>query len=183
MSDLHTEEILPIQCGVMSLIGACGEKPLSWGNYFWLRNGPRVANFWWENLEAADKKFKLDGQVKVRRYQLNADANDKRERGGDWCLIDDDRIPKEWYHNKLCFTGGWPPSIEILQDMYSYLGDPDNELLQYTDPKTYWEAKGGSYNNGVITMKLVNDSGPIKYKSKNTMDAGLIYCPYIPKVS
>ena len=181
MSNLHTEEMLPIKCGTMSLIGAMGERPLSWGNYFWLQAGPRVANFWWENLEAADTQFSLGGMVKVRRYRIASENN----RPADYCLIDDDRIPKDWYYNKLCFTGTYPPPIEVIEDMYAYLGDPNNELEQYINPESYWEKHDATYKNGIIIFKPKFDdpskSVIIGLKGKITTEPGYFYAPYIPK--
>lgn len=144
---LYTEEMLPIQCGMMSLIGVMGDAPHSWGNYFSLASGPRILNFWWENLEAADKQFNLLSTVKVRRYKTTE---------GDWAIIYDDRIPQEWYYNKLCFTGGRYPPLYILKDIYAHLGDPNNEIEQFIDPVSYWSKRNATYNskNGIITYHV-----------------------------
>ena len=139
---LSEDKELEIKCSFMSCIGVGGSPPHAWGNYFAL--GPiRVLNMWWENLEAADKRFNLGGIVRARVYS-------------EWCLIDDDRIPKEWYYNKLCFTGSRAPSKEIAKDMYEFLGDPANEYEQFENPHEYHRKRGGEY-------KEVDGRGYVSY--------------------
>lgn len=151
MTQLHTDEYVSTAIGGMSLIGVGGKPPHSWGNYFSLWDGPRVLNFWAENLTAADEQFNLGGKVKIRRY---------RDENRDVCIIDDPRIPKEWYYNKLCFTGsGGGVSFEIAKDIYEYLGDPDNELERFTDPVSYYKKRGGTYHPG---------TGIVSYEVKAT---------------
>jgi hypothetical protein len=141
------EEKVFATVGWHSLIGVRGKPPHSWGNYFWLEaknimdHGTRVLNFWAENLEAAKKRFLTDGAVTIKRYE-------------DWCIIDDRRIPNDWYYNKLCFTGGGCPPVEQLKELYEYLGDPTNELEQFTDPESYYKKRGATYKNGTITYKM-----------------------------
>ena len=155
---LYTEETLSTRIAGQSLIGVMGTPPFSHANYFWLVDGPRVINFWSENLQAADWVFGLEGKVNVRRY---------REDGRDFCIIADERIPKEWYHNKLCFTGGHLPSLEVIRDMYSYHGDPDNEFEQYSDPEAYWQKRGHAYvsKEGVAMVVMKVESTPRKVDS------------------
>jgi hypothetical protein len=129
---LYIERMHSTDIGEQSLIGVMGEAPYSWGNYFGLSGGPRIVNFWAENLRIANRKFKLNGMVNIREY-------------GGQAIIADDRIPKEWYYDKLCFTGSSQPSIEVITDMMSYHGDPNNEILQFTDPKAYWDIRGYDY--------------------------------------
>lgn len=114
---------------------------------------------WAENLVSANKQFKLHDEVKIRRY-------------GNYCLIDDERIPKDWYYNKLCFTGCLSPSLEVLRDMYQYLGDPGNELQRYEDPKTYWTSRGHEYiegPNGFTTIKYNLSTQSRKLDPKYTL--------------
>lgn len=175
---LYTTEYISTAIGMQSLIGVHGDAPHSWGNYFWLgdRKGPRVANFWSENLTAADRQFNLGGQVKIRRY---------RTERGDYCLIDDERIPQNWYYQKLCFTGTYPPPIEVLTDMYAHVGDPGNELEQYTNPEKYWTDRGGSYRNGIVTMPVLATPKTltVSYKCEMKQDEGYYYAPYIPRTT
>lgn len=142
--------------GMMSLVGVHGEAPHAWGNYFSLAyTDLRVLNFWAENLEAAVQQgFLHDGQVQVRAWEWET-PHGKRKA----CIIEDERIPKDWYYNKLCFTGGpWPP-MEIAKQMYEILGDPDNEFEQFTDPELYHARRGGIWNpRGFIFKSLGLDA-------------------------
>lgn len=102
--------------GGMSLVGVGYERPCSWGNYFTLRGNPeyRVVNFWAENLDTLVSTGVLtDGMVNIKIY------DDK------WCLILDDRIPDNWYHYSMCFTGGYRPDLDIIKDMFATRGDPE----------------------------------------------------------
>ena len=128
-----------------SLIYSRGTFPLSWGNYFWIDTDIRVLNFWSENLEElVRRKILDDGMVEVISY------ND------EYCIIDDSRIPEDWYYNKLCTTGGYSPSIEIAKEIYDYLGDPDNEFEKYIDPVSYYIKRGKEYDikTGIIHYKM-----------------------------
>ena len=166
---LHTEEVIPIKIGFTSQVGICmppNDEPASWGNYFELIDpqnkenymGIRVVNFWAENLKLANKRFALNNNVKIRRYS-------------DICLIDDERIPINFYYNKLCFTGNGVPSLDIVRDMYNYLGDPDNEIEKYESPETHYAKKGGIYKDGTVYYKpkkptdiITNDKPTLGWK-------------------
>jgi len=128
---------VPARVGQMSLIGVSGEAPYSWGNYFWLLSGERVVNMWAENLEAAVVRFLTDGMVHIRRYETGR---------GAFAVIVDERIPENWLYNKFCFTGGGLPDAEVARDMYSYYGDPTNEIERFTDQRSYWAKRGGRFN-------------------------------------
>jgi hypothetical protein len=146
MSDINIyNEFVSTSIGGSSLIGVMSDPPHGHGNYFWLRAGPRVVNFWAENLTEANKQFNLNGQVRIKRYKT-AD--------GDWCLIDDERIPKNWYCKKLCFTGGKSPAFDIIKDMYDHIGDPDNEIEYHIDPVSYYEKRGhkATLENGMLSV-------------------------------
>lgn len=144
---------VPAAIGCMSLVGIHGKAPYSWGNYFDLavpRNkngqivwGGRVANMWAENLTALVKDKTLsDGMVEVMMYD------------DEFCIVVDPRVPVEYLYNKLCFTGSYPPRIEILQEMYEILGDPGNEIERYVSPEKYYTDRGHSYKNGIVTMRI-----------------------------
>lgn len=147
VNPLYVDELAPIRIGLQSLIGVCGNAPHSWGNYFELAGYGRVVNFWSENLRAANRFFKLDDSVKIRTY---FDGERK------YVLIDDDRIPKDWYYNKLCFTGMWQPSVDVARYMYEYLGDPTFEFERFTDPVSYYAKRGGVYKAGTVSYTLPN---------------------------
>jgi len=123
-----------------SLVGIGGEPPHSWGNYFWLADDStdvRVMNMWMENLEHAATEFLKGDKVKAVVY---------RDQGKAWCLIDDDRIPADYYYNKLCFTGGPTPTLDVARAAYERVGDPENELEQFIDPAAYWKKRGGEWD-------------------------------------
>lgn len=147
MSEIEERDIPAMVCE-RSLVGVGPDRPCSWGNYFWTKIdgcSVRVLNMWAENLEAAEHRFLPDGLIRVRHYK----SLDSRAK---FCLVIDSRIPADWRHDKLCFTGGYRPSAEQAKDMYECLGDPNNELEQFTDPKSYHAKRGGEYNEqtGVV---------------------------------
>lgn len=145
---------VPIHQGGMSLIGVGNERPCSWGNYFGLiieNKEVRVLNMWWENLEHAHKEYLKGDDVQIRLYSQGDGSHTRR-----WCLIDDERIPKNYYYNKLCFTGfGGGTSKEVARDMYDYLGDPDYEFERFVDPVSYYKKRGGDYNpeTGIVSYR------------------------------
>lgn len=168
--------------GGQSLVGVSGEAPHSWGNYFSLREGSRVVNFWSENLEAANLQFGLNGHVKVRKYTSSLKIS--------YVLIDDARIPADWYYNKLCFTGCYSPPIDVIKDMFDYLGDPDNEFEKYTDPESYYFKRGKkytstgySYSISDIDQSLQAQTVVLPYKGKSTVGEAYMYAPYIPEAN
>lgn len=165
----YKDEYVKVDIGGCSLIGVLGTPPVSWGNYFWLCDGPRVINMWLENMEDALEKYLPDEMVKIRNY-------------GEYAIVIDDRIPKEYYYNKCCFTGCRKPSLEIANDIYSLLGDPTNELLQFTDPKKYHELRGETYTvseNGQAVIGIPVKSGSRKIATEWTCEIVQEHCPII----
>lgn len=143
---------VPARVGMHSLVGVGKQRPTSWGNYFsfyqtheqMMKMGPkaRVWNFWAENLETARERFLSDGMVNIIQYETGN-------------IILDKRIPENWYHNKLCFTGGYLPDIDEAREIYDILGDPNNEFEQFTDPKSYYAKRGGEYlPSGIVKYNL-----------------------------
>ena len=107
----------------MSLIGTSRERPISWGNYFWVSEG-RVVNMWAENLEhLVSKKVLADKKVLVNIYSYN---------DCQWLLVVDNRIPADYLYNELCFTGYYLPPIEIAQHMFDIVGDPTNQIEKWS---------------------------------------------------
>ena len=146
-----TEERVGIVYDSHSLIGVDTERPCSWGNYFDISidgKPVRVANMWYENLKHADEHFLKNSEVDIVLYERN---------GRFWCLIADERIPENYYHNKLNFTGRGTPGLENLRDMYARVGDPDNEFEQYENPKKYHADRGGEYDEktGIIKYPII----------------------------
>lgn len=132
--DQFEEVYLPAYVSSQSLIGTGPDRPCSWGNYFWIGE-VRILNMWAENLETARERFLPDNQIKVLRH-------------GNHAIVIDDRIPNEWFYNKLCFTGsGGSISLDVAFVFYSILGDPDNELEQFVDQKSYYAKRGGMTRN------------------------------------
>lgn len=142
-----TYEIRMIEAkiGMQSLIGASGKPPLSWGNYFTFREGTRCANMWAENLKAlVEGGYLLDGKVKCAVWS-QPDPNPTR-KPNQFAIVIDERIPKEWLYQRLCFTGGWGPTVEVAREMFELIGDPDGELEHYTDPVSYYAKRGDYYD-------------------------------------
>lgn len=137
--------------GCRSLVGVNKDlpAPYSFGNYFSLDTEPelRVLNFWAENLTAAVKSYLLDGQVQVRVYSWDS-TDSANARAARCCIIDDERIPANWYNNKMCYTGFGLPPAEVARHIYDYVGDPDNEYEHFTDPEMYYAKRGQYYRKG-----------------------------------
>lgn len=154
-----TTVMSPTTIGFCSTIGVPPEFPVDWGNYFSLHSKELgdipILNMWQENLSEADKRFSLGGKVRIRIYE---------ENGRKRALIDDDRIPKTWYYNKLCFRAGGV-SKEVAKAMYDYLGDEDNEYEQFTDPYNYYKKRGQEYSETPDGRGIVS----CVYKSKETV--------------
>ena len=90
--------------GMTSLVGIGGIKyPLSFGNYFALSSGQYVLNFWAENFNEAVRRFLDDGSVRVLV-------------SGALCIIDDDRIPADWYNEKLYCCGISQPNRDVWEE-------------------------------------------------------------------
>ena len=134
---------IPAKVGMMSLVNTGNARPCSFGNYFWFRDPEaRAVNMWAENLNSAVERGILDdGMVEVRLYE---------SRDSLYALVIDPRLPKEWLYNELCFTGMYPPHLDAVSDMYQIVGDPNNQLEQYTNPEKYWEARSCKYVNGTV---------------------------------
>lgn len=166
----YKHQRVKIRLNTMSLIGTGTKRPTSWGNYFslsleeannaWLP-GVYVLNFWWENLEAADKRFSLGGEVDILLITVTYDVQVKRQ----WCIIYDTRIPEDWYHNELCFTGGGRPPVEVAEYLYDLLGDPTNQLEQFTDPKSYYLKRGGDYDEKTGIIRYTVTAAPRKLEN------------------
>lgn len=203
---------VPAKVGGMSLIGVGPLRPTSWGNYFWLASGERVLNFWAENLTAAVEQFLPDGMVTIVKYTWVAKAygDPLKMVTNTACIIQDERIPPEWYYNKLCSTGGTRPSAEVAQDIFAILGDPYNESEQYTDPVSYYAKRGGLYRDGCVSyavkvaevptvatglslsdamVTVFEDGKPLydqdfstlRNRTKEELHTGTYFAPYIPK--
>lgn len=99
--------------GLTSLVGILSnDYPLKYGNYFGLTNGLRIVNFWAENFAEATQRFLLDGKVKVKVFEYGSSKIG---------LIDDSRIPDNWYNKDFCFTGHYRPSQDLLDEISKYL--------------------------------------------------------------
>jgi len=133
---------LKAQVGMQSLVGCSGKFPRSYGNYFsFASNYARCLNMWAENLEEATKRFLPDGLVEGWLF-----IEQQKTFEAKWFIVDDPRIPSEWLNSKICWTGASSPNdIEIIREMYSIVGDPNNEVEQFIDPKSYHEKRGGEY--------------------------------------
>jgi len=73
-----------------SLVAILGEPPVSFGNYCSVKEGYLV-NMWAENLEALQEQL----GDKMEAYKI----------GNNYYWVMDPRIPKDYLHEKPCFTG------------------------------------------------------------------------------
>lgn len=126
MADIEcvTRSYLP-RVGTRSLVATSGEFPQSFGNYFWLSNGPYIVNMWAENFDEAVRRFNIDMiAVLVMTHQNHSVG-----------FIADARIPPEWYNSKLCVTGhGWG-SRRLCEAAYQHIGKaPLNEICGCEHP-------------------------------------------------
>lgn len=156
MIDYKVEVVkLPARSCGSSLIGVGGNAPFGWGNYFYLRGYARVVNMWLENMEALVQSRDLhDGTIEGVLYEHHHNK---------WFLVTDARAPADYLYNRLCFTGYSRPPLEIAEDMFDRLGgDIYGALEEWTDPVSYWEKKGGSYDpeSGIITLNVNRKPAP-----------------------
>lgn len=177
---------IPAIVGITSLVAVNKERyPVSFGNYFSFHQdidfyGIRCLNMWAENLKAANAYYLSDGFVQGYLYI---------EEDRKWFVIKDDRIiGDDWYYNKFCWTGCYAPKdVEIIRDMYSIWGDPENELEKFTNPKSYWEKRGAQYNEetGILKYNINMSSRELKadFKIEARNDIAAYYCPNIPEVN
>ena len=91
---------VPIKIGTVTLVGYINRGfPMKGGNCFSIQHEgvyKRVVNFGYENLMEAVNRFSLheDG--------VNVEVVPKSE--GRILIIDDERIPQDWYFEKWCTT-------------------------------------------------------------------------------
>jgi hypothetical protein len=178
---------IPAYVGCHSLVDVGKERPTSWGNYFWFASKKedlisdsaiRCLNFWAENLDSAREQFLTDNEVEVILYE---EGWDKKKQ---WAIIVDERIPKDWFYNKLCFTGGWNPPIYALKEMYDILSDEEYEFEQFIDPISYWEKRDSEWRNGIVRtqVKATTRKLDVKWTCKTEMNSGVFYCPDIAPI-
>ena len=161
---------LPAEIGMRSLVGInplTRTFPYGFGNYMSfagvgnddLTDKYRCVNFWAENLEEARRRFLLDGKVSVLYYEWNktTGADPIRIRPVSQVLVNDPRIPADWYLTEFCFTGTYRPPLEVAIDMYSNVpGDHSDKLEEWTDPVAFHKKKGGTYDpkTGIIRYEV-----------------------------
>lgn len=107
--------------GGQSLVGVDerGPYPLSFGNYFWMKGGPYIANFWAENLEEWSRRNPDAGKIEVTVVK-----DGERELG----VITDERL-KDWCNKKMCITGhGWGSRM-IMETVHELAGVPVSEVF------------------------------------------------------
>lgn len=67
-----------------------------------------------------------------------------------WGCVNDGRFPKEILAKSLCWLGSTTPPFAIAKEICDYTELPG--LKQFTNPKTYWEARGGVFINGSVSL-------------------------------
>lgn len=155
---IETKKI-PVNCSSMSLVGIGRKRPCSWGNYFWMLDGKdeiRILNMWWENLKSLTEPHNEYLIPPLNDYQVEVRIYTEPKTRKKWGLIVDERVPKDYLYNKLCFTGGTLPPIDIAKDMYDVIGDPDYEFERFIDTASYYRKRGGHYcpETGIVTYDL-----------------------------
>lgn len=139
---------MKLQCTGISLISIGKQRPVRWGNYWYAKEinnskSPeyRIVNMWYENWERINQN--LFNYTPIGCYVYDH----------KFILFWDDNIPENYYYNKLCFTGGDVPQLDVIKHMYSIVGDPTNELEEFTDPESYYAKRNSTYDikTGIIT--------------------------------
>lgn len=99
--------------GMMSCVGiSTKEYPVSFGNYFWLHEGPRIINMWAENLEVAAQRLKI----------TELECTEFSDGKNTLAFVTDPRLPNAWLYSKLCVTGcGWG-SRELCEACLEFAG-------------------------------------------------------------
>jgi hypothetical protein len=149
-----------VEFGEMTCMGVARWRgpPYEHGNRFCLMLdesnqgviGPfSVLNMHQENLEEALGRFLEDGKVWITAWLQG-------ERGG-WCLIQDGRIPHDWYLNPVIWRG--MPSEEIARDILDSIGDgdPHGEIERWIDPDAYWNKRGYTILRGTVAGHDLGD--------------------------
>lgn len=131
--------------GTISCVGCYGEYPMSFGNYFWLSDGPRIINMWGENLKELVRRNILYYD-KVRCLVYSDGKN-------ELALVDDPSVGKEWLiKDKYCVTGcGWG-SRELCETILTEGGySTENHLCGCEKPnQAPMISKGWTIGNPII---------------------------------
>ena len=145
------------EVGMMSLVGVRTDSyPVGFGNYFSFTNGLRSINMWAENLKHAASHYLQDGLVEVDIWT----DGDKQ-----WAVVVDERLPEGHTFDNPCFTGCYPPSRKMLLEMGAYYRwDQNDEYRKHTDPENWYEERGWSYKNGIISKSVNTPSRKLKAK-------------------
>lgn len=160
---MYTYCKIPAQVGLVSLVGVSGkEYPYKFGNYFSFYNhglSIRCLNMWAENLKEARVRFLDDGYVGGYLFS-GVDRS--------WFIVSDSRIPDGWVNENLYWCGcSVPNDLELIKEMYSIYGDPNNELEQFTNPLEYHRKRGEEYirhsDGFAIVRKKINKIDEYEY--------------------
>lgn len=167
------------QIGSSSLVGIVQDGfPLPYGNYFTM-GGYSILNMWLENLE----HLREEGGVLSNIPTLKAYCS----KLGSTAIIVDERIPKNYLNETLCFTGASFPKAGLAYREAYRLVTPDWE----TDPKTcFCDEK---YNRKSVAWYMVNTMKGVKEGTCricartflhhfDPVPAGLITIPYVMKM-
>lgn len=125
-----TIEKYQARIGMQSCVGIGGQEyPKSFGNYFWLSDGPRIINMWSENLREFSKRNNL------KEVECTIFSDGKHSLA----IISDSLIPKEWLLDsryRLCVTGcGWG-SRELCEAILAHQGlKVNNEICGCEKPE------------------------------------------------
>ncbi len=154
---MFTTQKIPARVGMVSLVGIMiKDYPVGFGNYFSFSNGLRSINMWAENLSHAAPLYLEDGLIEVDIWE---------EGNGKWAVVVDQRLPEGYTFDNPCFTGCRPPSREMLVKMGAYYRwDQNDEYRKHTDPENWYEERGWTYRNGIISKSTNTPSRKLKGK-------------------
>lgn len=123
--------------------------PYDHANYFSDTDGYHYLNIWAENLQ----HLETIGIPQPYEVALFSDGEHQ------WAVVTDERIPKEYLNNKLCFTGYYQPPREIVVEIEKLLGSEVTPLLElYDDPRRYYARRGQQRLQGGV-LRLDQEIG------------------------
>jgi hypothetical protein len=161
--------LVTARAGMQSLIGVGHRLPVPWGNYFSLYDGTQIVNMWVENMEKLVRNETLeDGKILIRYFEQDymyqpwhvIDPSKSKEENkkpdlkratAKWGVVVDERVPKDWLYQPLCFTGGTIPPKTVILEMYRLTGYSGFKMWEYLEPETYHKALGHRVSKGWVT--------------------------------
>lgn len=170
------EKMLELRVDMSSLVGICGEPPVSHGNYFAL-DGYYVLNMWLENLEA----LLAPGQPLAAAKKLKALVS----KQGKTAYLVDPRIPLPYLNRRLCVTGSagynqltQPAYVELYRLLVPDWNPAEGCLCQRPNElrTVNWTRWGGPVRTGYCEICRREISQEVEAQS-----SGIVFVPYETK--